>query len=293
MLPASFTPDLLRQLELLKIRSRRSFLGTRQGGHVSLKRGHGIEFADYRKYEPGDNPRDIDWGVYARSERLYVKTFREEQDLKVFMLIDTSASMLVPPGDRKWEKACEIAMALAYVALMEQDSVSVVAPGTFYSPSYCGGRAIHQLGNRLLSLKPDARKDPLSSMRAAISRVRYPGVAILISDFLMPFAFIREIFNGLRARNMDITAVQVLGPGEIEPLTGIESARAVDSETGEEIEITMDQDARNHYGLLLMDHNQRLQDFLAESRIAYCLALSRQDLGEFLLDNLARTGLLK
>ena len=69
MLPASFTNEFLRQLELLRLQGRRAFLGTRQGGHLSIKRGHGIEFSDYRNYELGDHPRYIDWGVYARSER--------------------------------------------------------------------------------------------------------------------------------------------------------------------------------------------------------------------------------
>ena len=84
----TFTPAFLRQLELLRLRARRSYLGTRQGGHLSLKRGHGIEFSDYRKYELGDDPRHIDWSAYARSERLYIKRFREEQDLSVLLLLD-------------------------------------------------------------------------------------------------------------------------------------------------------------------------------------------------------------
>ena len=78
----------LKQLELLKINSRRSFLGSRQGGHASIKRGHGIEFSDYRKYVPGDDPRHIDWNVYARTERVYVKRFQEEQDLSVFIFLE-------------------------------------------------------------------------------------------------------------------------------------------------------------------------------------------------------------
>ena len=64
-------PDNLRKLELLRLRSKRKFLGTRQGGNISIKRGHGIEFADYRKYELGDDPRHIDWGVYGRTCLLY------------------------------------------------------------------------------------------------------------------------------------------------------------------------------------------------------------------------------
>ena len=101
-LPEAFTPEYLRQLELLRIRARRAFLGTKQGGHVSLKRGHGIEFSDFRQYQPGDDPRHIDWSVFARSERLYVKQFQEEQDLTVLLLIDSTASMVTPSNEKKW-----------------------------------------------------------------------------------------------------------------------------------------------------------------------------------------------
>ncbi len=72
MLPESFTPQFLKQLELLKLNARRSFLGSRQGAHLSQKRGHGIEFSEYRKYELGDNPRYIDWGVYAQGIDNYI-----------------------------------------------------------------------------------------------------------------------------------------------------------------------------------------------------------------------------
>ena len=104
MLPEVFTPAILRQLEMLKLSSRRAFLGQRQGAHLSLKRGQGVEFYDYRKYELGDNPRHIDWGLYGRSERIYVKRFREEQSLSVLVLLDSSPSMGVVPvqGISKW-----------------------------------------------------------------------------------------------------------------------------------------------------------------------------------------------
>ena len=96
MIPNTFTSEYLKSLELLKLKARRAFLGMREGGHTSIKRGHGIEFADYRKYELGDDLRHIDWGVYARSDRLYLKRFREERDLSLLLLVDGTNSMFVP-----------------------------------------------------------------------------------------------------------------------------------------------------------------------------------------------------
>ena len=81
MLPALFTPQFLARLETLRIRARRQFLGSRPGGHLSPRRGTGLEFADYRHYTPGDDPRYIDWKLYSRTDRLYIKLFQEEEEL--------------------------------------------------------------------------------------------------------------------------------------------------------------------------------------------------------------------
>lgn len=293
MLPPSFTPDLLSQLELLRLRSRRMFLGSRQGGHLSPKRGHGIEFSDYRQYEMGDNPRHIDWGVYARTDRLYVKRFQEEQDLHVLVILDTSASMATPLADQKWEKARDIALALAYVALMEQDSVMLSALGAFHTPAVSGARAIHTLGKLLCQTKPGALRDLEGEMRRAASRIRFPGVAVVISDFLMPFSVIEQSFLSLRAKNLDITAIQILGPDDINPLAERSSALAVDSETGEIMEVALDENQRAEYGVLLVEHNQRLKNFFADGRINYTLALSSKELPVIIQESIAETGLLE
>jgi uncharacterized protein (DUF58 family) len=294
MLPQSFTPQFLRQLELFKIRSRRAYLGARQGGHVSLKRGHGIEFSDYRKYEMGDSPRWIDWGVYARTDRLYVRRYQEEETLSVLVILDTSASMLVPPEDKKWEMARDIGIALSYVALLEQDNVMVSALGTPGSPTYHGGRAVHQLGAALLNLEmPQGPRDLVRETELAVSRVRFPGVAVFISDFLMPFVEIRKIFNNMMARNLDITAIQVLGPHDLKPLEANGDAIAVDSETGEEIELSLDDDARGKYNYLLGQHNKQIREFFGSRRIGYASVRSNEDLSTFTLSALSKTGLIR
>ncbi len=293
MLPQSFTPEFLRQLELVKIRSRRQFLGSRQGGHVSLKKGHGIEFSDYREYELGDNPRHIDWGVYARSERLYVKKYQEEQDLNVYIILDTSRSMLMPEAESKWPKAVEIALALAYVALMEQDSVTLLAPGYLRSPSYYGGRAIHQLSKSLMQLAPTGHEDFVTPLRAQSARLKFPGVAVVISDLLMPQAEIREAFNLLRSRNLDITAIQLLSQGEKSPLPATESARVVDSETGEELDLALTPEFRQDYAILLSDHLNAVREFLNSSRIPLVETSNTEPLASFITQNLLTIGLLR
>ena len=96
MLPNPFTPQFLTQLETLRLRTRKEVLGSHTGNYSSPRRGTSLEFADYRRYAPGDDLRYLDWGIYARTDRLYVKLFREEVDLFAYVFIDASASMGFP-----------------------------------------------------------------------------------------------------------------------------------------------------------------------------------------------------
>ena len=96
MLPEPFTPQFLTQLETLRLRTRKEVLGSQTGNYSSPRRGTSLEFADYRRYAPGDDLRYLDWGIYARTDRLYVKLFREEVDLFAYVFIDASASMGFP-----------------------------------------------------------------------------------------------------------------------------------------------------------------------------------------------------
>ena len=292
MLPPHFTPEYLRTLELLRLRSRRAYLGTRQGGHVSLKRGHGIEFSDYRKYELGDDPRAIDWGVYARSDRLYVKRFQEEQELTVFIILDTTNSMLTPPDEGKWELARDIALSLSYIALMEQDSVVLAAPGHLNTPHFFGGRAVHHIGRMLMNLKAGDVSDFVRQVHHSLSRVRFPGVAIFISDFLIPFEDTRAICNAMRAKNFDINAIQVLSPSDLNPLANVDHAIAVDSETGQEVELAFTDELRDDYHHILEEHNRRITDYFTEAGISYTRARSDVPVNDFITQNLSKTGLL-
>src|SRR4030066_1951840 len=102
MLPEPCTPAFLSQLEALRVRTRKEFLGSHPGSYSSPRRGTSLEFADYRRYTPGDDLRYLDWGIYARSGRLYIKLFREEVDLFAYVFIDASASILFPSRAEKF-----------------------------------------------------------------------------------------------------------------------------------------------------------------------------------------------
>ena len=293
MLPNSFNPELLRQLQLLKLQARRSFLGSKQGGHLSLRRGHGIEFADYRKYEVGDNPRDIDWAVYARSDRLYIKRFQEEQDLTVLIVLDCSASMGTPAKERKWERARDLALAVAYVSLMQQDTVLFSALGKMHSPHCFGARAIHNLSKLVVDIRPAGDLDLVREVQLAASRVRFPGIAIFVSDFLMPLSDIFGAFDALRAKNLDISAIQVLSDSDLAPWLNATQATFVDSESGEEMTLLLDNNGQEQYQRILKRHNQELLQYLLDVQISYSQTVASQEFDQSIIDCLVESGLLK
>ena len=123
MLPAPFTSDFLNRLETLRLRTRKEVLGNRPGAYSSPRRGTSLEFADYRKYSPGDDLRYLDWGIFARSDRLYVRLFHEEVDLFAYIFIDGSGSMAFPSAKEKFSPARNLALALSYVVLANHDRV--------------------------------------------------------------------------------------------------------------------------------------------------------------------------
>jgi len=293
ILPDGFDPGYLRQLELLRLRSRRAFLGARHGGHVSLKKGHGIEFSDYRKYELGDNPRHIDWGVYGRSDRLYIKRFQEEQSLPLLIVIDGSASMRVTTDSKKWERTKALALSIAYVALIQHDTVRICIPGVFYSSAYEGPRAIYRIA-RDLEEQPQGEQSRLSSgIQQGLSRVRFPGVAVFISDFLFPIAEIEKNLNLFRAKNLDTSVLHILGKLDQDPYQGVSDAVLVDSETNQELGIALDTGTRQEYQYRLIQHTRVTQELVHSLRFGYAIYYAEEDFRSFVLEHLPQIGLLR
>jgi hypothetical protein len=285
--------EILRQLELLKLRAKRAFLGTRQGGHISLKKGHGIEFSDFRKYELGDDPRHIDWSVFARSERLYVKRFREEEDLSIGIILDSSASMHAAIYDKKWETAKKIALALSYIALMQQDRVLLNVPAQFEPNFVTGARTYHYLMNEVQKITGPCSVDFMQALKKSVLKLSYPGLLFIISDFLMPIEEQKKIFQELLAKNLDITAIQVLGPEDLNPSPDNENIIIIDSETKEEYKMHLNQEVRDSYSKLLNQHNFELQKFWINRGINFIKVNSKDSIEKIIVSNLTQAGILQ
>src|SRR6201987_4435500 len=235
ILPEPFNPRFLSQLETLRLRTRKEFLGGHPGSYTSPRRGTSLEFADYRLFSPGDDLRYLDWGIYARSDRLYLKLFREEVDLFAYIFVDASASMGFPSPADKFRPATHIAAALAYVVLANHDHVKLhllqgSADGSA-SPFYRGRRRMTDCVAFFSSATPKGTLQLASSLGEHLKRLHKPGKAILISDFLMPALSYQQGLNVLRAFNLDIAVIQILCRQEIDPPFTNGGLNLVDSET--------------------------------------------------------------
>ena len=301
MLPHPFTPAFLTQLETLRLRTRKEFLGSHPGNYSSPRRGTSLEFADYRRYSPGDDLRYLDWGIYARSDRLYVKLFREEVDLFAYIFIDASASMGFPTREAKFLPASHVALALAYVILANHDHVKMhllqdqshVQDLSRASPFYRGRRRMTDCVDFAMAAMPEGSLDLAASLNDHLQRLRRPGKAILISDFLMPAAGYQKGLNLLRSFNLDIAAVQVLSRQEVEPSFPNGSLALVDSESQREINYRWNSNARRDYQARLARHNLELKSFCHKSGIHYSLYVNDRDLSDFIFTTLPAIGLFK
>jgi len=297
MLPEPFTPRFLTQLETLRLRTRKETLGSQTGSYSSPRRGTSLEFADYRRYTSGDDLRYLDWGIYARTDKLYVKLFREEVDLFAYVFIDASASMGYPSRELKYLPATHVGLALSYVILANHDHVKLhllqEKSGMKASPFYRGRRRMTDCVNFATTATPGGTLQLAPALSDHLKKMRRPGKAILISDFLMPAASYQPGLNLLRAFNLDIAAIQILSRHEVDPRFPIGSLALVDSETEQEIKYQWNAEARRDYQSKLAHHNAELRSFCHQSGIHYSLYVTDRDLSDFVFATLPAIGLFK
>ncbi|MFQ5682786.1 MAG: DUF58 domain-containing protein [Candidatus Binatia bacterium] len=297
MLPAPFTTEFLSRLECLRLRTHKEFLGSRSGSYSSPRRGTSLEFAGYRRYSPGDDLRYLDWGIYARSDRLYVKLFREEVDLFVYLFIDCSGSMAFPSTQEKFLPATHVAAALAYVVLANHDHVKLhllqepSVPSA--SPFYRGRHRILDCVDFVSSGSPRGPLALASALGEHLKRIRRPGKAILLSDFLTPASSYQQGLNLLRAFNFDISVIQVLSPQEINPPFPFGGLAVVDSESEEEVRFRWTETLKTQYQKALERHNRELRSVCHQGGIHYSLFVTDEELSGFVLRTLPAIGLFK
>ena len=294
-LPDELTPSFLARLEKLRIRTRQQYAGMGRGMHLSPKRGSSLEFSDFRQYSPGDDFRYIDWGLYGRTDKLYIKLFQEEEDLLTYVFVDASASMGFPAGDRKFESAIMTALSVAYVALASGDRVMMRilgGTGAALNPSFVYGQhRIVELARRMQGLKPGGQFDFATALAHELVAIRRVGKVFIISDFLMLLNSITRGLGIFTAASMDLTAVQILGGREINGQGLDGDLEIVDSESGERLRISIGERERTQYRETMMRLTREIKSFCFKRGLHYALYTTDTDFQKFFLRAASDLGL--
>jgi len=286
--PTVFDEGFLRQLERLGLLMKQPVRGGLKGGRRSVKRGQSVEFADYRDYTLGDDLRQLDWNVFARLEKLFVKLFIEEEDVTISFLLDASPSMAFGRPE-KLLFAKRAAAALGYIGLGSEDRVVVTALTGRTARRQGGlrgsGRVFRLLAN-LSSIRPsDGPTDLVAAARHAAAMLSGRGVVVLISDLLDPGA--DRVIRELAATGSELIVLHVLSPDELDPpIEG--DLRLVDSESGDGIDVTVDLAALDDYKARLAAWQDGLADLAAKRRASYVPLSSDVPLSDLVFAELRR-----
>jgi uncharacterized protein (DUF58 family) len=290
--PTVFDEGFLRQLERLLLLLRAPVRGGLKGGRRSVKRGQSVEFADYRDYSLGDDLRQLDWNVYARLEKLFVKLFVEEEDVTITILVDASASMATGRPE-KLLFAKRAAAAIGYIGLASEDRVAVSALGGRASrrqtPLRGSGRVFRLLSN-LSAIRPaDGPTDLVAAARHAAAQLHGRGVVLLLSDLLDPAA--ERVIRELAATRSELIILHILSPAELDPdLEG--DLRLVDAETGEGVDVTADLPTIDAYRNRLAAWKEGLATLAARRQASYLDLSSETPLNELIFAELRRRRVL-
>jgi uncharacterized protein (DUF58 family) len=282
-----FDEAFLRRLEQLELASRRLTAGRMKGERRSVRRGQSVEFADYRNYSPGDDLRQLDWNVYARLERLFIKLFVEEEDVTVHVLVDASRSMDFGEPN-KLAFARRAAGALAYLGLAHLDRVSVAFLGegrAVMLRPLRGKSRVFEVFKFLSGPRPERLTGLAAAARDYAGRLRGRGPLILISDLMDPGY--SDALRDLAGTRCQLSVLHVLAPEELDPEVPPD-ARLVDNETGHGIEVTGDDDLVDRYRTRLTEWQEELAQFCARRGGSYVSVPSDLDLADLLFDVLRR-----
>ncbi|HZQ53163.1 MAG TPA: DUF58 domain-containing protein [Bryobacteraceae bacterium] len=277
-------PAVLAEISSLDLIAKTVVDGFIAGLHRSPDFGFSQEFAEYRAYTPGDDLRHVDWNVFARTEKMYLKRYRGETNTALMVLLDASASMGFGSGVvRKFDYAKFLASAVVYLAHLQRDSAGLIAfhddVTNFIRPSARQGqlmRLLHGIDNAQLGKRTDFAK-PFFELQQFLRR---RGVTVLISDFFEDPEKIVQTVSPLRFRGNEVILFHILDPREVDPKLG-EPALLVDMETDEAIEVSPDY-ARSEYREKIGTHIENLRSKAQGAGLDYFLIRTDQPLDQAL-----------
>lgn len=236
--PSFIDPQSLMRIRSLELRARAVVEGFIAGLHRSPYHGFSVEFSEYRQYVPGDDPRYLDWRLFARSDRFFVKRFEDETNLRCLLLLDNSTSMTFASLDyNKAEYAKTLAATLSYFLSSQRDAVGILrfaeGPDEYVPPRHRVG----QFRRIVVALEREPAGTAtglLSSLDQAAAMLRHRGLVVLLTDLLVPIDGFAQRLSYLRAAGQDVAVFQILDPAELDfPFE--EPSLFEDAESGEQV----------------------------------------------------------
>ena len=290
---ALLDPMFLNKLEQLELVSKKIFVGRMKGERKSKRRGSSVEFADHRQYSVGDDLRHIDWNVYGRLDRLFLKLFLEEEDLHFYTLLDTSLSMdFGEPTKLHYGK--QVAAALAFIGLVNHDRVVLDTFGWNLDvglSSVRGRSQMHRVVGYLDRLAASGASDLTAAAKAFAIKHSGKGVVVIISDFLDKRGY-EPALRYLLARNMDIYVVHVLSREEVEPEI-VGDLRLVDAEDDDIAEITVSAPLLKRYKDNLNAFVGGFKEWCTKRGITYIFTTNQNPFDKLILNYLRERGLVR
>ncbi len=285
--------EMIHRLEQLTLLSRKLSTGRLKGERRSRRRGSSNEFADYRNYVPGDDLRFLDWKIYGRLERLFIKLFLEEEDLRVNILVDASGSMQYG-APQKLLYAKRIAAALGYMCLAKMDSLVARSFGDGLDEAFGPKRGKYHGAAYFDFLQNLRTADGTSLYRSlkSFSQIGGRGMTIVISDFYDMEGYqdgLRQLFSG----NYEVLVFHVLSPQELKPeFTG--DIRIVDQERDDlSTDVSIGPHVLNLYDRTLKVFCNGIKEYIVGHGGAYLLASTDTPFERLVLDALRRRGVVR
>jgi uncharacterized protein (DUF58 family) len=291
---ALLDPGFMARLDQLDVMSRKLLAGKLKGERRSKRRGQSVEFADYRNYVVGDDLRFIDWNVYARLERLFLKLFLEEEDLSLYVVLDVSKSCdYGDPNKALYVK--KVAAALGYIGLVNYNRVhlSAIADGVVAETGALRGRRrVAQMIDFVQKLEPTGASNLAEACRRFALGHRQKGICVVLSDFFDKGGY----ENGLRyvaGGKYDLFCVQALSPQEIEPEKALQGdLKLRDIEDDDMAEVSITQPLIKQYKANLNAYCLALKDYVTKRGGTYLFTSTAVPFDTLVLNYLRERGLL-
>jgi uncharacterized protein (DUF58 family) len=287
------SPELLAQLERLELVTRKVFRGRMKGERRSRRKGQSVEFADFRNYVPGDDLRFIDWNLYARLEKLFLKLFLEEEDLHFYALIDVSASMDFGEPT-KLHFAKQLAASLGFIGLCRADRVKIEALGATRArpgPVLRGRQSLWRMLQYVEGLEPGSNAPLAASVKDFCLQNSGKGILVLISDLMDKNGY-ESALRFLLAQDLDVYVIHVLSPEELEPdIKG--DLKLVDCEDQDFAEITVSRPLLDRYRRTLAAFIDGAREFCTRRGMNYVMTSTQTPVDQLVSSYLRQRGLVK